>query len=198
MIVSNLWLPLLIGLFCLSLLHQTPSTLWLLSSQLVINPSPMLFSRTSTTWFLLYGLLSTLSGVCFVLDLNIYVFIKELWFREVRLGMSIVDIAAQPEINIPDKTLWNWFEQGTHLIHLCSGGNILFSCFSPLYSFFIGTFYMVLVLACLGLKTAFLSRNRTINYIVESLAFVLRVPDRKSLCHYFLLVSKYVIRCKQF
>jgi len=45
---------------------------------------------------------------------------------------------------------------------------------------------MVLVLACLGLKTAFLSRDKTINYIVESLAFVLRVPERKSLSCYLL------------
>jgi hypothetical protein len=47
------------------------------------------------------------------------------------VGTTIVDIAARPGINIPDKTLWNWFEQGTRLIHLCSGGKLLFSCFSP-------------------------------------------------------------------
>jgi hypothetical protein len=46
---------------------------------------------------------------------------------------------------------------------------------------------MVLVLACLGLKAAFLSRDRTVNYIVESLAFVLRVPERMSFSLYLFI-----------
>lgn len=37
---------------------------------------------------------------------------------------------------------------------------------------------MILVLACLKLKTTFLSRDATVNYIIEALAFVLRVPER--------------------
>jgi hypothetical protein len=40
----------------------------------------------------------------------------------MRFGAKIVDIANRPEINIPHKTLWNWLEHGTRLIHLCSGG----------------------------------------------------------------------------
>ncbi len=46
---------------------------------------------------------------------------------------------------------------------------------------------MVLVLACLGLKAAFLSRDKTVNYIVESLAFVLRVPERMSFSLYLFI-----------
>lgn len=65
--------------------------------------------------------------------LNINMLILELpCFREVNLGSTIVDIAARPGINISNKTLWNWFEQGTRLIHLCSGGKVLFSHFGPL------------------------------------------------------------------
>lgn len=52
---------------------------------------------------------------------------------------------------------------------------------------------MILVLASLKLKTAFLSRDRTVNYIVEALAFVLRVPERMSFpLHLFIYWSEYV------
>jgi hypothetical protein len=52
---------------------------------------------------------------------------------------------------------------------------------------------MVLVLACLGLKAAFLSRDNTVNYIVESLAFALRVPERVYFSLYlFIYWSKYI------
>jgi hypothetical protein len=46
---------------------------------------------------------------------------------------------------------------------------------------------MILVLASLKLKTAFLARDRTVNYIVEALAFVLRVPERISFSLYLFI-----------
>jgi hypothetical protein len=48
---------------------------------------------------------------------------------------------------------------------------------------------MILVLASLNLKTAFLSWGRTVNYIVEALAFVLRDPERMSFLFIYVFIS---------
>jgi hypothetical protein len=57
-----------------------------------------------------------------------------------------------------------------------SGGRIVFDA-EP----FTGTFYILLILAALGLKGGILNRSVTTNLLVDSLAFTLRNPERKFL-----------------
>jgi hypothetical protein len=41
----------------------------------------------------------------------------------------------------------------------------------------LGTFYVLLVMAAVGLKTHLLSRDVTRNFLIDSLAFALRNPE---------------------
>ena len=49
-------------------------------------------------------------------------------FSELKSGaaLSFNEIAAHGDIMVDPKTLWNWREKGTRLLHLCSGGQCLF------------------------------------------------------------------------
>src|SRR6202040_1208699 len=56
-----------------------------------------------------------------------------------------------------------------------SGGHIIFDA-EPAT----GTFYILLILAALGLKGSIINRNITANFLVDSLAFALRNPERRN------------------
>ena len=88
------------------------------------------------------------------------------------------------EYGMTKGVLWEWFHQGTRLILLSAGG---MSCFKSVSGILanvdsIGTLYICLIIAALGMKNSLLQRYHSSADVIISLANILRNPSGKHIC----------------
>jgi hypothetical protein len=88
-------------------------------------------------------------------------------------GEASTFVSVAKSFGVNEKSLWNWYNMGSRLIHLAGGGECLLTCGIIDAYHSLGTFYILLVVAALDMKSKLLNRATTFNFVVDSLAFAL-------------------------